>query len=299
MLKSWRAVSSRPSQISFLSALLMRLATIAGMLGAFPSAADHTSLWEVGLGAGAARIPYYRGSSQDYQYLLPVPVILYRGERMRVGDGGMEGILLRSERVKLDISLAAGLPARSGQDGPRAGMPRLNATFELGPSLELNAWRSQNSGHGLWAILPLRAALAFDDLEARVIGGVFAPRLEWVSMFSDWRTTITLGPLFGTEQYHGYFYDVELPYATNARPEYDAPGGYSGMRLGLGFRKRAGKQWLRIYLRYDYLENARFEDSPLVQQTNYIAAGIAMTWQVWKSAKRAKHRDDSFDPPVR
>lgn len=299
LLRSWRAVFSRPAQLSRRFASVLRLAGITGMLGAFPAAADHTSLWEVGLGAGAARIPYYRGSSQDHRYLLPVPAIVYRGERMRLGENGLEGILLRSRRVKLDISLAAGLPARSDEKSPRAGMPRLHATFELGPSLELNPWRSREGSQALWAILPLRAALSFNDLEVRTIGAVFAPRLEWVSSVGDWRTTVLFGPLFGNKHYHGYFYDVEPHYVTQTRPEYDAPAGYGGIRVGLSLRKRTGKQEFRFYLRYDDLANARFAGSPLVQQTAYIAAGMAMTWQVWKSAESAGHRSGLNDPPPR
>lgn len=264
-----------------------------------PAVADHQSLWELGFGAGVARIPYYRGASQDHQYVLPVPVFVYRGERVRAGDGGIEGILLRSDRAKLDFSLAAGLPARSDEDGPRAGMPRLNATFEVGPSLELNVWRPKDGTNALWMIFPLRAALSFDDLDVRTIGGVFAPYLESVNMYGDWRVSLTVGPIFGTENYHGYFYDVEPQYVTSTRPAYDAPGGYSGMRFGVGLRQRTGKRWMRLYLRYDYLRGARFEDSPLVEQDSYLAAGIALTWQVWNSSKPAEHVDSPLDPRTR
>lgn len=297
-LRSWHAASSYDLHRSALSPRGL-LVGILSVLVAAPAAADHQPLWEVHLGAGAARIPYYRGSSQDHQYLLPVPVFIYRGERIRAGDGGIEGILLRSDRAKLDISLAAGLPARSDEAGPRTGMPRLSATFELGPSLELNAWRNSETGSALWAIFPLRAAFAFDDLEARGVGGVFAPYLEWGQMLGDWRAMLTFGPIFGTRDYHGYFYDVEPQYATNTRPAYDAPGGYSGTRVGLGLRQRTGKKWVRFYVRYDYLDGARFEDSSLVQQDHYIAAGIVMTWQVWQSSKPTEHMDSALDPHQR
>lgn len=272
---------------------------VAGMIAlttAAPIAADHQPLWEFGFGAGTARLPYYRGASQDHQYLLPVPALVYRGERLRVGDGGIDGLLLRADRAKLDFSLAAGLPARSDEDGPRAGMPRLSATFEVGPSLELNLWRSEENTNALWMILPLRAAFSFDDLDARAVGGIFSPYIESVNMFEDWRVSLTAGPIFGSGSYHGYFYDVEPQYATSSRPEFDAPSGYSGMRFGVGLRHRTGKRWMRLYLRYDYLGGARFADSPLVEQNSYFAAGIVLTWQVWTSSRPAQHVDSPLEP---
>lgn len=269
------------------------------LLGATLAWADHQPLWELRLGAGAAQIPYYRGSSQVHQYVLPVPAFTYRGERLRMGDGGIEGILFRSDRAKLDVSLAAGLPARSDDESPRAGMPRLNTTFELGPSLEFNAWRHSQDGSALWVILPLRAALSFDDFDVTGIGAVFTPYLEWVHLFGSWRATISLGPLFGSQAYHSYFYDVEAQYATAIRPEYHAAGGYSGSRIGIGLRRRTDKSWFRFYLRYDSLAGAQFEESPLLQQESYLAAGIAMTWRVWKSSQPAKHTDSPLDPRSR
>lgn len=298
LLRFSRAVFSRTvrPRWRFVRVLFMG---VLGSIVVFPALADHQPLWEIHLGAGAAQLPFYRGSSQNHQYLLPVPVFVYRGEKLRAGDGGIEGIVLRSDRVKLDISLAAGLPARSDEEGPRAGMPRLNATFELGPSLELNAWKSTVNGSALWAVLPLRAALSFDDLEIKTVGGVFSPYLEWVQMVGEWRTSLTFGPLFGNRNYHAYFYDVEPQYATDTRPAYQAPGGYSGTRLGLGLRQRMGKRWIRFYARYDELDGAQFEDSPLVQQKSYFAVGLVITWQIGKSSRPAKHVDSPLDSRVR
>lgn len=296
-LRFWRAASSCGIRLRVSAWLLLR-GVLCG-IATTSALADHQPLWEIHLGAGAARIPFYRGSSQDHQYLLPVPVFIYRGERVRAGEGGIEGILLHSERVKLDISLAAGLPARSDEEGPRAGMPRLNTTFELGPSLELKAWKNTENGNALWAIFPLRAALSLDDLEIKAVGGVFAPYLEWVHMLDDWHATLTFGPVFGTRDYHGYFYDVEPQYATDTRSAYQAPGGYSGTRIGLGLRQWTGKRWVRFYMRYDHLDGARFEDSPLVQQESYIAAGLVMTWRIGQSSRPAEHVDSPLDPGLR
>jgi outer membrane scaffolding protein for murein synthesis (MipA/OmpV family) len=39
------------------------------------------------------------------------------------------------------------------------------------------------------------------------------------------------------------------------------------------------------YIRYDTLQGAAFEDSPLVKQRYYIAGGIGIAWMIGESAR--------------
>lgn len=44
-------------------------------------------------------------------------------------------------------------------------------------------------------------------------------------------------------------------------------------------------------MRYDNLTGATFEDSPLVRQKDYFAAGVAMTWILGESSTRVMVND--------
>ena len=58
---------------------------------ASPALAEMLPLWEVGGGVAAISFPDYRGSASRRGYLLPVPVLVYRGAfpplRARFGGG--------------------------------------------------------------------------------------------------------------------------------------------------------------------------------------------------------------------
>ena len=58
---------------------------------------------ELGVGALAISIPDYRGSSDSSLYLVPIPYIKYRGDRVRVDDGA-QGIFFESEDLAVSLS---------------------------------------------------------------------------------------------------------------------------------------------------------------------------------------------------
>jgi hypothetical protein len=83
---------------------------------------------ELGAGLFALSAPDYRGSSETSTYLLPVPYIKYRGERLRV-DEGAQGVIFESEDLLLTLSGNLSLPA--DDDTPeREGMDELEAIIE-------------------------------------------------------------------------------------------------------------------------------------------------------------------------
>ena len=57
-----------------------------------PAAATQP-LWELGLGAAWVRMPHYRGSDQNHQWLLPVPYAVYRGQIFRATRDGARAVL--------------------------------------------------------------------------------------------------------------------------------------------------------------------------------------------------------------
>ena len=242
--------------------------------------AQERPLWELGAGVATLNLPYYRGSVLERSYAIPYPYLIYRGEYLNVDDEGVRGWLYRSERLNLDISLAAGVPVPSNQDGPRVGMPNLDPTVEFGPSVEYRLWHSEDHRYNSWLRMPLRSAFSFGHGFTHQ-GWIFAPYLEFSREdfgHNGWNNSISIGPLFADDAYHDYFYGVAPQYATATRPAYVGKSGYSGSRLTIICGKTFDSFWLSAFVRLDALNGATFIDSPLIQTRRYHMAGIALTW---------------------
>ncbi|MEP6559039.1 MAG: MipA/OmpV family protein [Burkholderiales bacterium] len=246
-------------------------------------------LWELGLGVGAVSFPDYRGSKNQGTYVLPTPYFVYRGELFRADRNGMRGILFDTDRVKLNLSLAASLPIKSDDSGARSGMPNLKSTVELGPSLEFSLWRSQNERTRLDLRLPVRAAFTVER-SPRYVGLIASPNLNLDILdplgARGWNLGLLAGPLFANERQHAYFYGVDPQYANAARPEYRTHGGYSGAHFITALSKRFDRYWVGAFVRYDTLHGAAFAASPLVQQRHSWAGGVAFSWVFAESGQR-------------
>lgn len=264
---------------------LLRIATMLAFGMCFIAAAGAAELkslprWEVGIGLGVLSLPFYRGAASGRTYIAPLPYIRYRGEHLRIDEEGIRSYVLLSDTTRLDFSLAAGVPVSSDGNSARHDMPSLDPTVEIGPSLEFLLWHPRERDQALWLKLPLRAALsvALNNIEYQ--GWVFAPYLDYRVVKGErahpWTFTLSLGPQFADQRYHNYFYEVTSGYATPERPEYHPATGYSGSRVTLGLQKWLGSYWLGAFLRYDTLQGAVFNDSPLVQQQHYYAVGAAV-----------------------
>ena len=249
--------------------------------------AHEQPLWELGMGLGALAAPDYRGSDEQRGYLLPVPYIIYRGEVMRIYRSGIYGRLVRTEKVKLDLSFDAGVPAKSDKNKARAGMPDLDPTLEVGPSLEMCLGRSCSTDSALQLRMPLRAVFATNFSRVDSVGWVFNPHINWdmnnIGPSGGWNLGIALGPVYASEKNHDYYYQVEGVYATPTRPAYNARAGYSGARLAAGLSKRYQRFWLGGFARYDDLSGVRFADSPLMRVPRSFMVGLGIAWFFAKS----------------
>jgi outer membrane scaffolding protein for murein synthesis (MipA/OmpV family) len=254
-----------------------------------PASADSQPLWEFGLGAGTLLFDDYRGANALHGYVLPVPYIVYRGDFLKADRNGMRGLFYERPNVELNLSLNATIPVRSRDSSARSGMPDLDPTVEVGPSLDWHLWQSVNGRVRTDLRLPLRAVFTI-AAHPRAIGFFAAPAvaIDLVpgSTGGGWNVGALAGPLFADHRYHGYFYDVAPAYATAQRPAYAASGGYSGSQALLSVSRRYRDFWVGAYLRHDWLGGAVFMTSPLVQQNSYWAGGIAMAWMIGQSSQR-------------
>ncbi len=258
-------------------------AWLTATLCVFSAAAGGQQLpqWELGLGLGAVVVPHYRGAADGRGFALPFPYFQYRGKYLKVDDDGVHGRLFRSPRVKLDLSLAGGVPVSSEDDGPRAGMPDLDPTAEIGPALEVMLWRHPEERSAVWLRMPLRAVYSVSFERINHQGWVFAPFVEYVNrngtVGGPWAMGLSVGPVFADERYHDYFYEVPTAFAGADRPAYDASAGYGGSRVTLTLQKRVGPWWFGAFARVDSLHGATFRNSPLVETNKYYALGFAVS----------------------
>jgi hypothetical protein len=168
-------------------------------------------------------------------------------------------------------------------------MPDLKATFEIGPQVDVTLWRSENRARFVKLRLPLRAAFTVEG-PPQDVGWVFHPNLNLditdLPGLPGWNLGLVAGPIFGNQRQNAYYYSVAPQYATPARPAYEAASGYTGSQLLVGVSRRFQKFWVGGFASYDNMSGATVADSPLVQDKNNFAAGIAVSWIFGESSTR-------------
>jgi MipA family protein len=257
-----------------------------------PAQAKEEPLWEFGLGLGAIAFEDYRGSDTVHAYPLPVPYVVYNGKFLKADRDGVRGTLFNQDALEINLSFNLTTPVRN--DAERSGMPDLKSTVELGPSVDIHLFRSDDAKFKLDLRMPLRAVAAIED-PPKIIGWTFTPRLnlDIADPFGapGWKLGLLIGPLFADRRYNDYFYSVDSQYATPWRPEYRAGGGYAGTQSIAALSKRFPKFWVGAYMRYDTLAGAAFVDSPLVQTKSYWSGGFGFAWMLRRSSRMVEVPD--------
>jgi outer membrane protein len=269
------------------------VAFLAALVPAGASAKEEP-LWEAGFGVAAIHFPYYRGSSQERTYALPAPYFVYRGDIFKADRYGMRGVFFKTDRFDLNLSFGASLPVESEDIPVREGMPSLEPSVEIGPSLDVTLWRSADDDTRLDIRTPLRAAISVES-NPRYIGAQFYPHanLDFSNAFGmpGWNLGVQAGPVFTNSRYNRYYYGVPAEFATPARPAYDPGGGYAGTQFLTSLSKRFPKFWVGGFLRYDTLKGAEFESSALVTSKRYFAAGFGISWIFAESSVKVETPD--------
>lgn len=273
---------------------LFKSALCALFLATGAAQAEEKPLWEAGIGVAALSFPSYRGSDQTNNFMMPVPMFSYHGDFFKADRHGIRASFFDSDFIDLTVSMALSPPASSSEIKARTGMSDLEGTFEIGPQIDLTFWRSENKARFIKLLMPLRAAITVES-SPKDIGWVFHPKLNMditdLPGLPGWNLGLLAGPVFGNQRQNAYYYSVAPQYATLERPAYEANGGYAGMQYTMGFSKRFPKFWVGSFLRYDNLSGATFENSPLVKQKDYFAAGLAITWVLGESSTRVQVND--------
>lgn len=246
-------------------------------------------LWEVGVVGGAAVTPAYPGSEDQSRRGLLLPFFIYRGEVIRADQGGIGARLFKSERLELDVGLAASLPARSDDVQARAGLPDLGSLVEFGPRLKVGLVRFSPASR-LRLDLPLRTVIEARS-GLRTQGFTFEPKLvyELRGPQGAWSFDANLALVMGERKINRYFYEVAPQYATVSRPAYEADAGLMLVRAGAsGSRMLHPDLRMFGFLRYDSYANAANRASPLMKRDSGASAGFGFAWTIKRSAQRAR-----------
>lgn len=250
---------------------------------------EEKPLWELGVGLGLLQIPDYRGSDENRLYLLPYPYLIYRGDLLKIEEQRITGQIFKTDRILLSFSGYGSVPVKSSNNSARSGMPDLDPTFELGPSLKIKLWESKEDKYRSDLTLPVRAFFSTDFSSVRREGWVFGPRINFEKddLIPDTGLNlgVSIGPLFVDSGYHTYYYTVEQAYTTAERPAYSVGGGYSGTTLTIGLSKEYERFILSTFVSADFLQGAIFKDSPMVKRETSMMSGFSVSWIFYKSDK--------------
>jgi MipA family protein len=254
-------------------------------------------LWEVGGGLAYAHLPDYRGSDEAHSYVLPFPLLVYRGDFLKSDREGVRALFLDSRYVELELSAGATVPVRSTKNRTREGMPDLRPTLELGPALKVHLAHIGEQAPGERDFefdfrLPVRRAITWRD-GPRDVGTLAFPSLNVDRKIrfagSRWNLGLVAGAYFADRRYNDYFYGVKPEFATADRPAYAAHGGFSGWQSIVALSTTyGGRTWVGGFVKADWLKGATFDDSPLVRRRSNISFGFGVSHIFAKSDRQVE-----------
>lgn len=249
-------------------------------------------LWELGLVGISGYVPDYPAADDSRLNGIILPYLVYRGEIFRAGDKGLfRGRIIRNDRLEFDLSLDGSFEAESDDNLARRGMPDLDYLLEVGPRLQIILSKDVMKGK-VDLELPLRAVIATDFSSLSYGGLAFHPQLAW--QHSDfWGTgtqlKISAGPIFFSEKFMDYFYEVEPRFATSERTVYDARSGYLGSEFQIAAIKKLGK-YLTIFetIKLDYYKGSANNDSSLFRDNFTVSVSVGLIWATFQSKEQVK-----------
>jgi len=253
-------------------------------------------LWEAGVFGAVGRLPHYRGSDEYNVYVLPLPFLIYRGEVLNADRDGVRGIFYKSERIETDISMS-GNPPVDRNDSARQGMPELNPLVEVGPAVKYYLYRGEPAP-SLYLQAAIREVTAVDVSNWGVSyeGLRGGPSLNFTGYEpvpnGPWSFGLSAGVDFTSSRYNRYFYDVTEEQVQPGRGVYHSDGGYAGFSLSAyALRTFTPRFSWGLYARWDNIDGAVYEDSPLVKDRNNYVLGTALIWTIQQSKQYVHARE--------
>ncbi|MBC97823.1 MAG: hypothetical protein CME63_08740 [Halobacteriovoraceae bacterium] len=280
-----------------LSAFIILAMPITATAQVTKSVTDNTRpLWEGGLALVSARVPAYPGANQYNFFTLPFPSFFYRGTYVRADEeGGMRGRFFKSKKFEINLSIGGSLPASSEDNQAREGMPDLDTMAELGPGLLATLWESKgDSSFKLGLNIPLRSAISLDFWEIKERGLVFNPLLYFITedfLAPKVFSFTGLSTVIASQKFHRVFYQVDAPYVTDTRAQYQAHGGYLSTTLSQGFSRQLFKDVMGfIGVSYSHYKGSANYNSPLMKQDYNFNMALGLVWWFYESEEKENHK---------
>ena len=237
---------------------------------------------DLGIGAFALSIPDYPGSNEQSNYIVPMPYIYYRDDKVAVDRQGITSSLWQHNNIYFDLSASAGIPAKSKNNRARSGMPDIDWTFGLGTSLKY-----------YWQGDPLAKNTFYSEVFARkVIATDFSSldNIGWHSGFSTtierdssvlgyaakWSTKININ--VNSDKYLDYYYGVQSQYQTSQRNTFASRSGYAGADISSGVMIKLPSFWVGGFVKYYSFKHSEQIHSPLLTDNQGWAVGIGLLW---------------------
>lgn len=247
--------------------------------------------WEFGVAAAALKVPAYPASAEKSERQFFVPWFVYRGDKVRLQDGGLKLIALQNSRVTIDVSISASLNADSEEAPLRQGMPNLDYLLELGPRADvrlLDETAEDGRRYRLNWSTALRQAVSTDFSSITARGPVLGTELRYkYEGLNDGRTTLSasLGSWWGGEKIMDYFYQVDAAFETPQRATYDARAGYIGSAVGLSVGHEFNRKISAfIGFRLSLFDGAKNGNSPLYEDETNTGVFGGVSWALKESS---------------
>ncbi len=257
-----------------------------------PPAAPGLPLWEAGVFGMVGRLPLYRGADEYKTYVLPLPYAIYRGEVLQADREGVRGLFYRGPRLETDLSMNGNPPVDDGSKA-RRDMPELEPLIEVGPAVKFHLYRGMRYPR-LHVEAAARAVVSVDrsDLGSRYEGKRVTLGLVLADVrHKPWIMGMRAGVDFADAGYNAYFYDVSEAETLPDRAPYRSKGGYGGCSLSAFLvRTLTPDLSVSLYGRWDNVDGAVYEDSPLVKRENNAVIGLAASWRIAASSRYVTRR---------
>lgn len=239
---------------------------------------------EVGAGVFVATLPDYIGSDEESTYLLPMPYVYFKTDKIELDRNAFTGHLWRKKRWYLDISAAGSIAVSSKDNLARQNMPDLDWVGELGLSLKYYFIGDDRADEELHLGFRLHKAIATDFSSIDDIGWTYGPSLAYQNIVypsaisGELTFEAKLSAHFGDSKYLNYYYGVNEQYQAYDRLAFSANSGYGGSSLSTGFTWKKDQLWLASYVKYYTLAGSEQKNSPLVKSNDNWAYGLALVW---------------------
>ena len=150
-----------------------------------------------------------------------------------------------------------------------------------------------NAEYGeLFFSLQLRAAVSLDGTDPSSRGYLVNPELEYRrdGLFGGENLlSLRWKPIWASEDYMDYYYEVGSAFATANRPAYDATSGYLGSSFTAALTRQINDRLtLGVSASYHVYNGAENDASPLFRSDSGASLQAALVWTLAESERRAK-----------